>query len=73
MLEAAAGDPRPGPGTTAEGEKYRANDELQYWVLATLVDTTFEVERRYVGEMRRADRERFFEESKLMAGAFGIP
>ena len=61
-------------GTTAEGEKYRANDpELHYWVLATLVDTTFEVERRYVGEMRRADRERFFEESKLMASAFGIP
>ncbi|MBS1838053.1 MAG: DUF2236 domain-containing protein, partial [Actinobacteria bacterium] len=54
-------------GTTADGERYRANDpELQYWVLATLIDTTFEVERRYVGEMRRADRERFFDESRSM-------
>lgn len=61
-------------GTTEEGERYRANDpELQYGVLATLIDTTFEVERRYVGEMRRSDRERFFAESKLMAAAFGIP
>lgn len=61
-------------GTTADGAKYRANDpELQYWVLATLVDTTFEVERRYVGEMRRPDRERFFQESKLLAASFGIP
>lgn len=61
-------------GTTADGARYRANDpELQYWVLATLVDTTFEVERRYVGEMRRADREQFFAESRLLADAFGIP
>ena len=61
-------------GTTAGGQAYDANDpELQYWVLATLVDTTFEVERRYVGVMRRADRERFFQESKLLAGAFGVP
>lgn len=61
-------------GTTAGGEHYEANDpELQYWVLATLVDTTFEVERRYVGVMDRAERARFFEESKLLALAFGIP
>lgn len=61
-------------GTTAAGERYNANDpELQYWVLATLVDTTFEVERRYVGAMSRAERERFFDESKLLARAFGIP
>lgn len=61
-------------GTTAGGQAYDANDpELQYWVLATLVDTTFEVERRYVGVMRRQDRERFFQESKLIARAFGVP
>jgi uncharacterized protein (DUF2236 family) len=61
-------------GTTADGEHYDANDpELQYWVLATLVDTTFEVERRYVGQLTRADRERFFQESKLIARAFGVP
>lgn len=61
-------------GTTGDGTRYRANDpELQYWVLATLVDTTFEVERRYVGEMSRKDRQRFFAESRLLADAFGIP
>ncbi len=61
-------------GTTSAGERYDANDpELQYWVLATLVDTTFEVERRYVGVMDRGDRERFFQESKLLARAFAIP
>ncbi len=60
-------------GTTESGDRYDANDpELQYWVLATLVDTTFEVERRYVGVMGRSDRERFFQESKLLARAFGI-
>ncbi|HPU39318.1 MAG TPA: oxygenase MpaB family protein [Microthrixaceae bacterium] len=60
-------------GTTEAGDRYDANDpELQYWVLATLVDTTFEVERRYVGVMSRSDRERFFQESKLLARAFGI-
>lgn len=61
-------------GTTDDGERYSGNDPaLQYWVLATLVDTTFEVERRYVGEMGRPERERFFDESKLLASAFGIP
>ncbi len=61
-------------GTTADGSRYTGNDpDLQYWVLATLIDTTFEVERRYVGEMRRPDRERFFRESKSMASAFGVP
>lgn len=61
-------------GTTADGQPYDANDpDLQYWVLATLVDTTFEVERRYIGRLRRDDRERFFQESKSLAVAFGIP
>ena len=61
-------------GTTADGEEYRADDpELQYWVLATLVDTVLEVERRYVGRLRERDRAAYFDESKLLARAFGIP
>jgi uncharacterized protein (DUF2236 family) len=61
-------------GTTADGEPYRADEpELMYWVLATLVDTVLEVERRYVGRLRERDRAEYFEESKLMADAFGVP
>lgn len=61
-------------GTTPDGTPYEASDpELQYWVLATLVDTVLEVERRFVGRLRERDRERYFEESTALAGAFGVP
>jgi uncharacterized protein (DUF2236 family) len=61
-------------GRTPDGAPYSALDpQLMYWVLATLVDTTLEVERRYVGRLRRTDRERFFDESRAIAEAFGIP
>ena len=61
-------------GVTADGERYDARDpELQYWVLATLVDTVLTVERRYVGRIRERDRAAYFEESKALARAFGLP
>ncbi len=61
-------------GTTADGTPYSASDPaLQYWVLATLVDTVLAVERRYVGRLREEDRERYFQESKHLARSFGIP
>ena len=61
-------------GRTPDGSPYSALDpQLMYWVLATLVDTTLEVERRYVGRLGRADRARFFDESRAIAAAFGIP
>lgn len=61
-------------GATPDGTPYEASDpELQYWVLATLVDTVLEVERRFVGRLRERDRERYFEESTALAGAFGVP
>ncbi|MEZ5237594.1 MAG: oxygenase MpaB family protein [Microthrixaceae bacterium] len=44
-----------------------------YWVLATLTDTVIEVDRRYLGRMRRRDRAAYYEESKSVAAAFGIP
>ncbi|MFV0316574.1 MAG: oxygenase MpaB family protein [Microthrixaceae bacterium] len=60
-------------GKTVEGEGYSAMDEaLQYWVLATLTDTVIEVDRRYLGRMKRADRVVYYEESKRIATAFGI-
>lgn len=61
-------------GRTGGGAPYSALDpELMYWVLATLVDTVLVVERRYLGRMRRADRERYFDESRAVADAFAIP
>jgi uncharacterized protein (DUF2236 family) len=61
-------------GRTQGGSPYSALDpQLMYWVLATLVDTVMVVERRYVGRMRRIDRERYVDESRAVADAFGIP
>ncbi len=47
--------------------------DRQFWVLATLTDTVIEVDRRYLGQMRSRDREAYYEESKRLANAFGIP
>lgn len=61
-------------GRTAEGAAYSALDpRLMYWVLATLVDTVMEVERRWVGRWGEAERERYVAEAAPMAAAFGIP
>lgn len=61
-------------GRTVGGAAYSALDPaLMYWVLATLTDTVMEVDRRYIGRMRRADRERYYDESRQLADAFGIP
>lgn len=61
-------------GRTSDGRAYTAMDPaLQQWVLATLVDTVMEVERRYLGRLREVDRERYYDETRVMADAFGIP
>ncbi|MEZ5348200.1 MAG: oxygenase MpaB family protein [Microthrixaceae bacterium] len=61
-------------GTTPDGASYSAMDhDRQFWVLATLTDTVIEVDRRYLGQMRSRDREAYYEESKRLADAFGIP
>lgn len=61
-------------GTLDDGTQYSALDrDRQFWVLATLTDTVIEVDRRYVGRMRSGDRAAYYEESKAMADAFGIP
>lgn len=61
-------------GRTVDGAPYSALDpELMYWVLATLVDTVMVVERRYIGRMRHADRERYYDESLAIAEAFEVP
>lgn len=61
-------------GRLPGGDPYSAEDPgLQWWVWATLVDTVLEVERRYLGRLGEEERARYYQESRLMAGAFGIP
>lgn len=61
-------------GRTEDGAPYSALDpELMYWVLATLVDTVLVVERRFMGRLTERDRAAYFEESKALTEAFGIP
>ncbi len=61
-------------GTSDDGTPYRARDpKLLMWVHATLVDTSLLVYHRFVAPVSIADRERYYEEQKAMAEAFGCP
>jgi uncharacterized protein (DUF2236 family) len=61
-------------GTRSDGVEYRALDpELQRWVWATLIHVALEVERRYLGELRRSEREGYYQESAELARCFRIP
>lgn len=56
------------------GRTYSALDsDLLLWVHATLVDTALVTYRRYVGPFPSVHRERYYEEMKRFAGAFGVP
>ena len=61
-------------GTTETGEQYTGNDpDLQLWVWATLVDTIFALEKRFVGDYDAADRDAYYLQSRQMPMAFGVP
>ena len=61
-------------GTTDDGDPYSAMDpDLQFWVHATLVDTVFCIERRYLRILTRTERGLLYAESTEMARALGIP
>ncbi|HLF99166.1 MAG TPA: oxygenase MpaB family protein [Acidimicrobiia bacterium] len=61
-------------GTLEDGTAYEANDPAHLlWVHATLIDTVIQIERRYLGYLRPDERERWYDESKLIARAFAIP
>ncbi len=61
-------------GTTDSGQAYSAFDvDLQVWVWATLVDTALLVYERTRPRLSRAEREQFYEESKLTAYGCGAP
>jgi uncharacterized protein (DUF2236 family) len=61
-------------GAADDGTPYRANDpDLLMWVHATLVETSLLVYTNYVGELTRAERERYYAEQKRLGEVFGIP
>jgi uncharacterized protein (DUF2236 family) len=56
------------------GRAYAALDpDLLLWVHATLVDTALVTYERFVGRLAPDEAERYYEEMKGFAGAFGVP
>ena len=56
------------------GEGYHALDpELLTWVHATLVDSAIVTYETFVRRLRRAERDEFYQESKLIGELLGIP
>lgn len=63
-----------GGGRHARGDRYMANDEAALlWVFATLVDTTVKTYSLLVAPLSRAERERYYAESRAFGQLFGIP
>lgn len=61
-------------GRYKAGTPYTAGaPDLLLWVHATLIDTTFTVYPRYVGELSEADAERAYQESKITGIMLGVP
>ncbi len=61
-------------GRSPAGAPYAAGDPaLGLWVHATLVDTVFAVERRYIGALDEGRREQLYTETCAMAEPLGIP
>jgi uncharacterized protein (DUF2236 family) len=61
-------------GVADDGTPYVATEEnLIMWVHATLVDTSLLVYENYVARLTPAERERYYEEQKLLGEKFGVP
>jgi len=61
-------------GRYAAGTPYHAHDpDLLMWVHATLVDSSMLVYDRYVHRLSRPERERYYDEQRLLAERFGVP
>ena len=57
----------------ADGVAYRADDpELLLWILACLVDSALLVYGRYVGPLTRDERDRYWQEYKLIGNLFAL-
>jgi uncharacterized protein (DUF2236 family) len=60
-------------GVTTETPYDSRTPELRMWVHATLVYVSLAVYTRYVGPLRIADQQRYYDEQKLLAEKFGVP
>ncbi len=61
-------------GAFGEGSYYQANEvNAMLWVHATLWDTQLKMYELVYGELSPADREQYYQETKLFAYLFGIP
>ena len=69
-------DRRHGPvrGTAADGRAYDARDPaLLLWVQATLILTSLRLYEAVLGRLEPADREAYWQETRPIAAALGIP
>lgn len=61
-------------GTSSEGVAYDALDpQLLLWVHATLVDSALATYERFVGPLRPAEKERYYQEMKRQATVLRVP
>lgn len=61
-------------GEAHDGTRYVATDpELIMWVHATLVDTSLLVYETYIGPLTLEERERYYQEQKILGEQYGVP
>src|SRR4051812_39384011 len=61
-------------GEADDGTPYEATDpDLLMWVHATLVDTSLLVYHGYVGSLTKDERERYYDEQKILGEQYGVP
>jgi uncharacterized protein (DUF2236 family) len=61
-------------GRFARGHRYQANDvDALFWVQATLIDTAVMTYELLVEPLTLAEKEQYYDESRLFSGLFGIP
>ncbi|EKF73556.1 hypothetical protein A11A3_13043 [Alcanivorax hongdengensis A-11-3] len=74
MHEQVQGEMTTDAGAFAKGSEYRANEvNAMVWVNATLWDTLVRMYEKERGELSDAEKEQFYQESKLFAMLFGLP
>jgi len=61
-------------GKFARGHRYQANDvDALFWVQATLIDTAVLTYELLCEPLTLAEKEKYYDESRLFSGLFGIP
>jgi uncharacterized protein (DUF2236 family) len=62
-----------GGGRYARGDRYTAHDEAAlFWVFATLIETSVMAYELGIGRLSPAEKEAYYQETRLFAGLFGI-